>query len=556
MIPCPRRNPTGDGDASWIVGAAPLGTKPVVEAEDPLGPPSRAGVRLRLDDRYRLGSRLGGGGMAVVYRTIDERLDRAVAVKLLDPARYGNDDTLARFEREAQAAASIQHPNVVAVHDFGRDGDVLFIVMERLPGRTMADEIAAGPLEVSRVTALLDDVLAGLAAADDKQVLHRDIKPGNVLITVNGARSSPTSESQLRRSTISRKPGSSSVRPHISHRSASAADGRPFARTSTRWASSPYEALSGRRPFDESSPLTARVRHHRRRCTAAPGATTRRTRCAVRRDCAVDVGRSGGALRQRATFGRRWKERRSRVRVHASTPTRPQVEVAATVSAATERMRAVSGSAARAHPARRPPATASPRGAWVGVRDRGRRVDRRVRRHTRIVSRERDATRPSPAGRALRYRRRWNQPSTGSTTRCDRETTRRHRFRPRWRSPSCSGPGCGEDRSDIEHGGGPDRAGEAGRCGAGHDRGRRRERGSALLDDLDHTLADLVAGDDISAARADDVRTAVAGVHAEIATWVAATTTTSTTTPPTTAAKRDQGEHPDRGKGRDKKDDD
>jgi hypothetical protein len=80
--------------------------------------------------------------------------------------------------------------------------------------------------------------------------------------------------------------------------------------------------------------------------------------------------------------------------------------------------------------------------------------------------------------------------------------------------------------------------------------------GRARLDELDRTLADLVASDDISRGRADDIRAAVADVRAEVDAWTAATSTTTTTTPPTTATDRDQREHPDRGKGRDKKDDD
>jgi len=117
------------------------------------------------------------------------------------------------------------------------------------------------------------------------------------------------------------------------------------------------------------------------------------------------------------------------------------------------------------------------------------------------------------------------------------------------------GSACGEDRSDISAAGATALEKQADAARAAIVAGDAT-RGGALLDDLDHTLADLVAAHDISAARAKDVRTAVAGVRAEIATWVAATTTTSTTTPPTTAARRDQREHPDRGKGRDKKDDD
>jgi serine/threonine protein kinase len=128
--------------------------------------------------------------MAVVYRAVDERLHREVAVKVLDSMRGADAEQRTRFEVEARAAGSITHPNVVAVHDFGIDGDppnvVPYIVMECLPGGTLADELAAGPLPAARATAVLDDILAALGAAHAKGVLHRDIKPGNVLLDEGG----------------------------------------------------------------------------------------------------------------------------------------------------------------------------------------------------------------------------------------------------------------------------------------------------------------------------------------------------------------------------------
>jgi serine/threonine protein kinase len=139
-----------------------------------------------LAGRYTVGARLGGGGMATVYRAFDERLNRPVAVKLLDPLRGADRELRVRFESEARAAAAISHPNVVAVHDVGLEGDLLFIVMECLPGRTLADEIASGPMTVERVVGILGDVGSGLGAAHAKGVLHRDIKPSNVLLTEDG----------------------------------------------------------------------------------------------------------------------------------------------------------------------------------------------------------------------------------------------------------------------------------------------------------------------------------------------------------------------------------
>src|SRR5262245_18921802 len=124
--------------------------------------------------------------MAVVDRAYDTRLQREVAVKLLDLRRGSDRDARARFETEARAAASINHPRVVAVHDVGVEGDLLYIVMECLPGASLATALRTGPLPFDRVHEVLADVLAGLGAAHEKGVLHRDIKPSHVLIDIDG----------------------------------------------------------------------------------------------------------------------------------------------------------------------------------------------------------------------------------------------------------------------------------------------------------------------------------------------------------------------------------
>lgn len=137
-------------------------------------------------DRYELRGVLGHGGMAEVRDGWDTRLNRAVAVKLLHPALSAAPDTRRRFEDEARSAAALNHPNIVSVHDCGEDQGRFFIVMERLPGATLADEIARGPMPVHRVRAVLDDVLAALTVAHGAGVLHRDIKPANILVSADG----------------------------------------------------------------------------------------------------------------------------------------------------------------------------------------------------------------------------------------------------------------------------------------------------------------------------------------------------------------------------------
>jgi serine/threonine-protein kinase len=139
-----------------------------------------------LAGRYELRGILGRGGMAEVRDGWDTRLNRAVAIKLLYSALNAQPDMRRRFEHEARAAAALSHPNIVAVHDYGEHDGRPFIVMERLPGHTLADQIARGPLDSARVRAVLHDVLSALTAAHAAGVLHRDLKPANILASANG----------------------------------------------------------------------------------------------------------------------------------------------------------------------------------------------------------------------------------------------------------------------------------------------------------------------------------------------------------------------------------
>jgi eukaryotic-like serine/threonine-protein kinase len=140
-----------------------------------------------LDGRYELGSVLGVGGMASVYLAHDRVLERQVAVKVLSPP-YAHDPTFVeRFRREARSAARLSHPNVVAVFDSGSDGQLHYLVMEYVAGESLAELLARqGRLAPRRAAELAIRVCAALAAAHAQGLVHRDVKPGNVLLAGDG----------------------------------------------------------------------------------------------------------------------------------------------------------------------------------------------------------------------------------------------------------------------------------------------------------------------------------------------------------------------------------
>src|ERR1700704_2207099 len=144
----------------------------------PLAPGTKLGP-------YEILAPIGAGGMGEVYRAKDTRLGRDVALKILPESFAREPDRLRRFEQEARAAAALNHPNILAVHDIGQHGSAPYIVSELLDGETLRERLASA-LPVRRAIEYAVQIAHGLAAAHEKGIVHRDLKPENIFVTKDG----------------------------------------------------------------------------------------------------------------------------------------------------------------------------------------------------------------------------------------------------------------------------------------------------------------------------------------------------------------------------------
>ena len=135
---------------------------------------------------YRIIEKVGAGGMGVVYRARDERLDRDVAIKVLPAGALADDEARTRFRKEAMALSRLNHPNVATIHDFNSEGDVDFLAMEYIPGITLAEMLPPGGLPEPEVIRLGRQAAEALEAAHEQGLIHRDLKPGNIMVTPKG----------------------------------------------------------------------------------------------------------------------------------------------------------------------------------------------------------------------------------------------------------------------------------------------------------------------------------------------------------------------------------
>src|SRR5215475_14304640 len=141
-----------------------------------------------LNGRYRLEARIGAGGMSTVYRAVDETLERPVAIKLMNREVATDSDQLERFRREARAVAQLSHPHIVGVIDYGEDDSRPYIVFEYVEGETLKERIRRnGRLPIAEAVAYAIEIARALGAAHARHIVHRDVKPQNVLVDEEGS---------------------------------------------------------------------------------------------------------------------------------------------------------------------------------------------------------------------------------------------------------------------------------------------------------------------------------------------------------------------------------
>jgi serine/threonine-protein kinase len=243
-----------------------------------------------LGNRYRLDERIAGGGMGDVWRGTDEVLGRTVAVKVLLPALLDEPGFAERFRGEARTMATINHPGVVDVYDYGSDDQVAFLVMEYVEGDALSRTLQrVKRLTPARTMALTAQAAAALQAAHEKGIVHRDVKPGNLLVRPNGTLVL-TDFGIARSELVGQLTAAGSVLGTASYISPEQAAGAVATPASDVYGLGvvAYQCLSGRRPFEGDNPLEIAMKHVREQPRPLPGDIPPAVRSIVERAMAKD----------------------------------------------------------------------------------------------------------------------------------------------------------------------------------------------------------------------------------------------------------------------------
>lgn len=245
---------------------------------------------VKLGNRYRLDERIASGGMGDVWRGTDEVLGRTVAVKSLLPALLDDPDFAERFRGEARTMATINHPGVVDIYDFGSDQQIAFLVMEHVEGEALLATLnRVGRLTSARTMALVAQAADALHAAHLEGIVHRDVKPGNLLVRPNGTLVL-TDFGIARSDLVAQLTAAGSVLGTASYISPEQATGAVATPASDVYALGvvAYQCLSGRRPFAGDNPLEIALQHVRETPRALPADIPPQVRAVVERAMAKD----------------------------------------------------------------------------------------------------------------------------------------------------------------------------------------------------------------------------------------------------------------------------
>ncbi|MEW2589225.1 protein kinase [Micromonospora aurantiaca] len=248
------------------------------------------GPGVKLGNRYRLDERIASGGMGDVWRGTDQVLGRTVAVKSLLPALLDEPGFAERFRGEARTMATINHPGVVDVYDFGSDQHIAFLVMEYVEGDALSATLSrVGRLTPARTMALLAQAADALHAAHEKGIVHRDVKPGNLLVRPNGTLVL-TDFGIARSDLVGQLTAAGSVLGTASYISPEQATGAVATPASDVYALGvvAYQCLAGRRPFEGDNPLEIAMKHVRDAPRALPPDIPPQVRAIVERAMAKD----------------------------------------------------------------------------------------------------------------------------------------------------------------------------------------------------------------------------------------------------------------------------